>query len=622
MSDKKTKETTSSTANFSFSIEKLNLGIIPFGRRGSRLMVIEGFPDPEASDGAPAPLCVAYSYGEVGGKSRFDYIRFWPVYNGEIVPYEYEATPSLVTVKTNRGQIEICFDGEETLQFRASGGVGIHFALSFEPHEQFLDRYDGTVYAAFAQIGEYLFEVTAGTQSHNGKWIARAIRPANCEMDWVPDQQGELRAYIRYSESSVVRPELRPFDQCVKENLDDFNAWCEKYPPVPVRYAHIRLFAIYVIWVSYVAPKGLIKVPMVYMMRTGALMRAMGWHQNYQAMALWPDIDEAVDLLYSMFTLQDEYGQLPDGGSDRYVTMTAPKPPFQGFAIDYIISRIGGYEKLTAAHCEKLYTPMCKWIEWWYDFRDRDGDGMIGYVHGDESGWDDASIFSKGMPVEAPDIAAFLVMCMESCSKFADKLGLVDESAAWQKRSTELLNKLVGNLWNGEKFICRLDETHEVIDVESIAVYQPIILGKRLPKEVIDKIADKVGREDTFLMPNGFASESQLSEYYDVTNGAFMLGTILAPVQMMMTVGLYMAGRKDVALENCRRWCEMSLEFGPQVIAPSPPQKNPPSPPEGRAVLARGGRRTPGSYSSWGAPVFLVLANLLYEEEKNAEGSI
>jgi hypothetical protein len=445
------------------------------------------------------------------------------------------------------------------------------------------------------------------------------IKPADTIVNWLPDASGKLEGYIHFSESNVEKPEsLTPFDKCVSENFADFRDFLEKYPPVPERYANVREFAAYVIWVNFVAPQGMLKVPMVYMMRTGSLMRAMGWQQSYQAMALWKDIDVAVGLLNAMFTLQDEYGQLPDGASDKYCTMLAPKPPFQGFAISYILDRIGGMDGLTREHCELLYEPMCKWVRWWFLFRDKDGDGLIGYVHGDESGWDDASIFAKGIPVETPDIAAFLTLLMEVCGKFAHKLGKQDEGDKWLERSKDMLDKLIKTFWNGEKFVCRIDGTHEIVDTESIAVYQPIILGKRLPKEIIDKIADAVGDTSKFLVPNGIASESQQSEFYDVTNGAFMLGTLLAPVQLMVNVGLYNAGRADVALKAIENWFALTPEMGPQVIMPSPRQENPPPVPEGtKPVLGGEGRgpMVPAGYCSWGAAVFLVLGSILYDEE-------
>jgi hypothetical protein len=321
-----------------------------------------------------------------------------------------------------------------------------------------------------------------------------------------------------------------------------------------------------------------------------------------------------------MFTLQDEYGMLPDGASDKYVNMLAAKPPIQGFALAYVLDEVG-FDALSLAQAEKIYEPMCKWANYWTTFRDPDGDGLVSYMHGDESGWDDSSIFAKGMPVSTPDIAAFLILVMEGCGKLAQRLGLTAESETWLKKSKTMLDSMIATYWNGQKFICRMNGTGEIVDEESIAVYQPIILGKRLPPEIAEKIAKTVGDPAKFFMPAGFASESQLSPYYDVTNGPFMLGTILAPVQLMMTVGLYMAGQKEVALKNAFNWCEACLEVGPQTIMRSPPQKNPPKP-VAKPVLPpfkEGYKPFPGGYSSWGAAVFLVLGSLLSGHEGEVE---
>ncbi|MDR0857411.1 MAG: hypothetical protein LBN97_00065 [Oscillospiraceae bacterium] len=402
----------------SISIDNLDLRQVPFSLRGSRLMVLQGISPSDE----PTPLYLAYSNSETNGRSRFDYLKIEPTYNGKIETFTYIANSGVLAINTAHGTLELCFDGLETLQIRANGGIGLRYSMTFEGHEQFLDRLDGTLCAGWNAIGEFLFVPTVGTQTHNGKWITQMMKPADTVIDWVPDSNGKLEGYIQFAESNVEkRDTLNPFDRCVTDNLSDFREFLEKYPQVPTRYAQVREFAAYVIWVNFVAPQGMLKVPMVYMMRTGPLMRAMGWQQSYQAMALWQDIDTAVGLLNSMFTLQDEYGQLPDGASDKYCTMLAPKPPFQGFAISYILDRIGGMDGLTREHCELLYEPMCKWVGWWFKFRDKDGDGLIGYVHGDESGWDDASIFSRGIPVETPYIAAFLVLLMEVCFETRQK---------------------------------------------------------------------------------------------------------------------------------------------------------------------------------------------------------
>jgi neutral trehalase len=208
---------------------------------------------------------------------------------------------------------------------------------------------------------------------------------------------------------------------------------------------------------------------------------------------------------------------------------------------------------------------------------------------------------------------------MEACGLLAGRLGKAEESENWLRKSKKLLDDMISLFWNGEKFICLLDGTHEVVDEESIAVYQPIILGKRLPKEIIDKIADTVGDPEKFFTPNGFASESQQSEYYDVTTGAFMLGRILAPVQLMMTLGLYNAGRKDVALKNAVNWCDQMQNTGPETVVQSPPQKRPPKETGAKPVFPTG-RRVPGSFCSWGAVVYLLIGALLGNEESERSG--
>ncbi|MDR1570670.1 MAG: hypothetical protein LBS72_09310 [Oscillospiraceae bacterium] len=601
------------------SIDDLDISEVPFSRRLSRLMALHGYES--MAEDAKQAFFIAYTNSVTDGSSRHNLIQWIPTRDGKPVPYTYNCTPARLTVQADGGKIELCFDGTERILIRASGGLGVRFLIRLEPHEQFMDRLDGTVYAAFPTIGAFLFEPTVGTQSHNGRWNALAIKADDTTIDWTPDSRGDLFGYVQYHLTLAERPDsLGDFDTRVRQNRADFDAWCAKYEPVPQRYAHVRLFAIYIIWISYLAPKTELKVPMIYFIRMGPLMRAMGWHQSYHAMALWQDIDLAVDLLYSMFTQQDEYGMIPDSVSDRYVTILAPKPAFQGFALEHILER-AGVDSLTQTHCEKLYDPMCRWANYWLTFRDRDGDGLCAYVHGDESGWDDASIFSKGMPVITPDLAAFLILLMEGCGKLAAKLGKAEESEDWLRRSKEMLERMLRTLWNGEKFICIKEDTREIIDVESIAVYQPIILGKRLPQEIRDKIGKAVFNPDTFFTPGGIASESQLSPLYDVTYGSFMLGMILAPVQLMMTVGLYNAGQTEAALANARNICEASLEVGPQTIFRSPPQPNP-KPTGARAVLPPfkpGQRMLPGGYGSWGAGVFMVLGNMLYHAEANAE---
>ena len=614
------------------SIEELNLKAIPFSRRHSRLFVIEApvtreeHPeyvrvvseplDPIRGSGTEQGLFISYSYNVPDYTSRYELIQLIPVIDGKPQPYTYKAKPGLLTISAGGGKIEICFDGSDILRLRASGGLSLIFRMRFNMGEQFMDRLDGTLYAAFSLHGEYLFEPTKGSQSHNCKLIAPKMTPADTDVTWTPSADGTLDGYIKHADYSVNRPEtLHDFDACVKETWHDFELWREKYAKVPEKYEQVGLLAIYVIWICVVGKRDLVTDDMIFMMRSGKIVKAVSWHPAYHAMAAYKDVDQAVKFLHATFTLQDEHGMIPDRTSDKQTTNLMTKPPDQGFALSYLIDRVG-IDALTKEHCEMLYEPLCKWVGWWTTFRDTNRDGLSSYHHADESGWDDDAMFCKGLPLTTADLAAFLILCMEACSKLAGKLGLAEESEAWMKRSKDMLDKMIETLWNGEKFICILDATGEIVDEDTIALYQPIVLGKRLPQEIIDKIAAVVGDPDKFLSVNGIPSLSMQNRFFDVgmACGAFSLGLIHAPVQALLTVGLYSAGRKDVALQNARNYCDQALIHGLGITRRD--LMGPEYLPYEGYLKIYPKSMFPGSLCSWGAAVFLNLAHLLNDEEE------
>jgi len=592
-----------------FSINDINLKSIPFSRQYSRIRIFE-MPVEQGSN--ENGLFITYSVNAPTNTIRFNLIQIIPEKDGKPLPYTYKADPGSLKIIAGGGEVEVCYDGREILRFRAQGGIDIVFKIKFQTHEQFLDRLDGTAYAAFTGLGEFLFEQNNGAQTYDSKWMGLEMKSADTNVKWTPDADGRIEGYIHHADSFSERPDVqRDFDICVKENLRDFSNWCDKYENVPEKYAHIRLLSIYVIWISMLGKGMLMSDDMVVMTSIGPLPKAMGWQQGYHAMAIYKDIDQAVRFMHSMFICQDKYGEIPDGITDRLLFWANTKPPFQGFALMYILDMIG-MEALTKEHCELLYLPMCRWVDWWLTFRDRNNDGIAAYNHADESGWDDASIFCKGLPLATPDLAALLILCMEACSKLAEKLGYSVEAEEWMERSKAMLQKMIEVFWNGEKFICVLDKTGEVVDEESIAVYQPIILGKRLPQEIIEKIAATISNPEMFYTEDGFTSESMKSRHFDTGSGAFVLGVIGAPMQLLLTVGLYNAGCKELALKNAYNWCEKALAMGPQtsrrdLYTPTPP------PFEGYIPIFSL-TPLPGCFSSWGPAVFLVLGQLLYND--------
>jgi len=96
------------------------------------------------------------------------------------------------------------------------------------------------------------------------------------------------------------------------------------------------------------------------------------------------------------------------------------KPPIHGWALQWMMEH-GGYSD--AEHLAEAYEPISKWTEWYFRYRDTNGDGLPEYNHGNDSGWDNSTVMLSGIPVETPDLDSFLILQMDALSVMARKLG-------------------------------------------------------------------------------------------------------------------------------------------------------------------------------------------------------
>ena len=72
-----------------------------------------------------------------------------------------------------------------------------------------------------------------------------------------------------------------------------------------------------------------------------------------------------------------------------------------------------------------------------------------------------------------------MIMLMDACGKMAEKLGRTDEAKDYRERSERLLDTLVNELYDGEQFVGYMTETGEYIKCQSLAMFQPLVLGNR-----------------------------------------------------------------------------------------------------------------------------------------------
>jgi glycogen debranching enzyme len=209
---------------------------------------------------------------------------------------------------------------------------------------------------------------------------------------------------------------------------------------------------------------------------------------------------------------------------------------------------------------EEAYEPLCRWTDWWFTYRDDDGDGVPQYNHGNESGWDNSTVFSTLPPIESPDLSAWLVLQMEMLAEMAGRLGHDGEAIEWAARSRRLLVQMLDHFWQEDHFVARKSGSHEVIESDSLLLYMPIILGKRLPAAVQAALVDGIKAGRRFLTDFGPATERISSPY--LTADGYWRGPIWGAPTLLLVDGLRALGEEKLAADISRRFCDMVAENG------------------------------------------------------------
>jgi putative isomerase len=612
-------ETIMSTSIILGSGEKFDLRSVPYSIRGSYLCILE---DPEDRS-----LYLSITRSPTLSLERKNLIKMAPVLDNKEIPYEYSVEPGKLMIKTFKGTIELCFAEEKQIRIRGNG-IGLRFYFKTIMFENASPKENGDLEVAYIILGKLLFVPLQGAMWNNAKWVPRKAMADDFMLELLPPvETGKYEAAIHEYYSNGIRDqEYTPFDDCVKAVEKKFEAFCQNYPRVPEKYTGMARLAEWTVWTHFMRPEGRLKNPVVYMSRL-SLIRAFGWQQSYQAMAACRNVKEAWKLLLTMFDYQNEAGQIPDSVGEIGISYMVTKPALQGFALDYILSRCDVSE-LTRDDYAELYDKLSKFAHWWLTKRDRNGSGIPQYYHSDESGWDDATIFKKGLPLQSGDLLAYLVLLTEACGKLAMKLGSAGESDKWMDESKRLLAVLVNEFWNGRQFISRVVETGEIIVAGSIASLQPIILGKRLPQNIIDTIADRLANEEEYMTAGGIVSEILGSPEFTI-KGGFMRGNIVAPVQLLLSMGLKNAGKEELARKIAARYCDLACEKGFSLILSPfeydratglPMKKEDIYKPDDRNEKAERFKKekkeveTVDQWTSWAAANFLTIAGYVLEE--------
>lgn len=132
-----------------------------------------------------------------------------------------------------------------------------------------------------------------------------------------------------------------------------------------------------------------------------------------------------------MFDFMSPEGMMPDIVSDEQIYWIAVKPPVHG----WVFSKLRSMKEFPKDKLETAYGLIGKRTLWWLERRDIDHNGLVKYLDGCDSGWDNSTATCMNRPpLETPDLQAFMILQMECLADIAKTLGRDREAARWTAR--------------------------------------------------------------------------------------------------------------------------------------------------------------------------------------------
>lgn len=468
--------------------------------------------------------------------------------DGEVVTPVVEARPWVLVLSCGEGRVEICFERPGTVRMRGQG-LGLQLgekALAYS-------EAPGRVVINCPRTRRYQVEMLHGSIELRQVVPTQPVFPKIAVVS--PAEDGRWELAIDEFWSTWSRPERSPFDDCVASARKAFTAFLETMPGGRPQDKEARELAAYVNWSCTVMPCGLIRRPSVFMSKNW-MNNVWSWDQCFNAMALAKGQPElALDQMLTLVDHQDEFGCYPDSVNDLIIHYNFAKPPVHGMTFKEMLGRMP--QRPSEDVMETMYTSLSRQANWWMTHRRMEGQRLPYYLHGNDSGWDNSTMFASGVPLVAPDLAALLVVQMDVLAELAEGMSKNDDPARWKARAQELREALLEELWCGDHFVARLANEGTAVESRSLIPWLPIILGQRLPGDI--RVALKNGIE-SHLTEWGLATEKVDSPSYRADG--YWRGPIWAPSTWLAVTGLDASGFPGLADTIAERFCRMCAKSG------------------------------------------------------------
>jgi hypothetical protein len=483
-------------------------------------------------------------------------LRLIPVLSGARVPTEVTANPAVLTWSAGRGRIAAAFESPSSI--RISGhGLGLRVTAA----DTTLTPFTGTYFFHDPVTSSYVFtsyetghryRLTRLSGSVHGFGLS-ALGTAEREVV-IGDDGGEWELVLEELTTARRRPSAHAqFSEVVAASRQAFTVFTDAVAPWRDDRTPAAELACYVLWSSTVEPSGFVGRPAVLMSKHW-MDKIWSWDHCFNALALATGAPGlAWDQLQVVFDHQTDEGALPDSVAHAEILHNFVKPPIHGWAVSRLRERLPG--GLPAAELPRLYQQLAAWTNFWLEHRRAPGQPLSHYEHGNDSGWDNATVFGDQRLVQSADLAAFLVMQMRELTRLAGEIGDLPAAKRWRREADTMLAAMLDQLWNGSRFTSRPADgmprtTASLLDL------MPIVLGAQLPPDVHVMLSTNVARH---LTPAGLATELPESPLYEADG--YWRGPVWAPATILIEDGLRRGGAAELADRVSARFralCEKS----------------------------------------------------------------
>jgi glycogen debranching enzyme len=482
-------------------------------------------------------------------------LRLVPVLGGARIPAEVTANPAVLSWSAGRGRVAAAYESPSSLRF-SGNGLGLRVAAADATLTPFTGSYffhdpvtSSFVFTSYETGHRYRLTVLSG---HAHALGASALGTA--ERAVMIGDDGQPWELAVEELTTTRRPSLHPpFPDVVAAARRAFTAFTDAVAPWRTERTPAAELACYVLWSATVTPSGFLRRPAVLMSKHW-MDKVWSWDHCFNALALAHGAPElAWDQLQVVFDHQTDEGALPDSITHAEILHNFVKPPIHGWAVGRLRDRLP--DGLPAAELSRLYHQLAAWTRFWLDHRRAPGHALPHYEHGNDSGWDNATVFGDHRLVQTADLPAFLVIQMRELTRLASELGDPSAATRWSRRADTMRAALLEQLWNGSRFTSRpIDGTPRV--TASLLDLMPIVLGPQLPAEVSTALVTDLAAH---LTPVGLATERPDSPFYEADG--YWRGPVWAPATILVEDGLRRSGATTLADRISTRFravCEKS----------------------------------------------------------------